>query len=572
MTSKFFHVQALRRCYSSVNQVNIVARAVAAPTNIPLNRFRRCCHHGHIRPFNVVPRQVICERTLDRQYSASTYLHSQKSSSNFDTVADGAVSNRALFKSIEINPSVLSYIKNIGVGKRQVKKYRKTKTFVSARNGSRGGRTKNDKHGRRLKNHNPTLSVRDEKEFFAQSSSMSGRRQARGKRSNVTMSHHSMNQDTAGNASTCRWLPPPPFSSSGIMAINSHNDTQNIDHSNISDKIRVKKLPIKVLGSAGSSKDDMPRSSKSLPEVAIVGRSNVGKSTLLNALLYGNQFDTTTTTTSITVGLDNEEIQQQQQQKGHVLAPQNRKFVRGKTPEGTKIQKGAKAVVSDKPGETKRITFYQLSSQIIIEQEQQHIQTTNNQKGKNKNNGGYKMSLVLTDLPGYGFAYTSEERAKEWRDLMTSFLVNRDKSLRRILLLIDARHGFKKADFDFLETLQNLRMESTDTDSHDGVLGGDEGGRNARQKRKKRITLPPIQIILTKGDLVTQNDLARRVVQVRQQLSDSLIREPSSLPVMVCSAKAGLGYNNIRGEVARGGILEIQRELAALVPRREKLK
>ena len=32
------------------------------------------------------------------------------------------------------------------------------------------------------------------------------------------------------------------------------------------------------------------------------------------------------------------------------------------------------------------------------------------------------------------------------------------------------------------------------------------------------------------------------------------------------SAKAGLGYNNIRAGIAKGGVMELQRELAALVP------
>ena len=78
--------------------------------------------------------------------------------------------------------------------------------------------------------------------------------------------------------------------------------------------------------------------------------------------------------------------------------------------------------------------------------------------------------------------------------------------------------------------------------------------------------LPPIQIVLTKCDLVTQSDLARRVVIVRQQLSDFLIREPSSLPVMLVSARAGVGFNNIRREQPLGGVLELQKELASLVP------
>ena len=80
------------------------------------------------------------------------------------------------------------------------------------------------------------------------------------------------------------------------------------------------------------------------------------------------------------------------------------------------------------------------------------------------------------------------------------------------------------------------------------------------QKAKKR-DLPPIQIILTKCDLVKQADLARRVVVVRQQLSDFLIREPSSLPVMLVSSRAGLGsFNNSRGKTPLGGLLELQIE------------
>ena len=75
-------------------------------------------------------------------------------------------------------------------------------------------------------------------------------------------------------------------------------------------------------------------------------------------------------------------------------------------------------------------------------------------------------------------------------------------------------------------------------------------------------------MVLTKCDLVKQKDLARRVVQVKRQLSESLIRESKgNLPIMLVSAKAGLGYNNIRGSRARGGILELQQELASIALR-----
>jgi len=56
-------------------------------------------------------------------------------------------------------------------------------------------------------------------------------------------------------------------------------------------------------------------------------------------------------------------------------------------------------------------------------------------------------------------------------------------------------------------------------------------------------------------------------VIVKKQLSDFLIREPSALPVMLVSARAGVGFNNLRKETPMGGVLELQRELASLVPK-----
>ena len=215
---------------------------------------------------------------------------------------------------------------------------------------------------------------------------------------------------------------------------------------------------------------------------------------------------------------------------------------RNKNLQRIKLPKGRKASVSDSPGETKAITFYQLSSSP-----QSQTNVTNHDDKKSSLTEYHPKKLVLVDLPGYGFAYSSELKINQWRELMYHFLSQ--QRIKRMLLLIDARHGFKTSDYNFLASLQVILTEKN---------AGD-----AANNKKKQYHLPPIQVVLTKCDLVKQNDLARRVVEVKENLSTSLEREPSNLPVMLTCAKE-VGYNNMRQDKARGGILELQRELAAL--------
>lgn len=275
---------------------------------------------------------------------------------------------------------------------------------------------------------------------------------------------------SSGRNSKTAWMPPAPFGPQGAY-------------------------PVKVFASLALPKDVYTATKKSVPEIAIVGRSNVGKSTLLNALLYGNK---------------NKDL--------------NKKVrSRGKVSEAVKLPRGIKAVMSPRPGETKQITIYELFS-------------------RQDRDGTYvDYTLRLVDLPGYGFAYAKDEARENYHSLMIKYLLDRGKTLKRMLLLIDARHGMKTADEKFLMDLQ-----------------------------KKGKKLPPIQVVLTKSDLVKQPDLARRVSQVRQQLSDCLVREAGNLPIMLVSAKAGVGYNNMVKDQARGGIFELQRELASLVVAKTK--
>lgn len=322
-------------------------------------------------------------------------------------------SNRAAFRATPVIPSILKYIEKIGVGMRPRRsKHARRKSRTGS--GIKGG-GKSD-----------TLNEIDEAEFFAEnqtqhrlqrmnkerlSSSKVGVTNSRAvtkKSSGITNDQNKVEKIGAF------WLPPPPFSTTSVR----FDGGSTSDDASLQGR-RVIRKPVKLLGKAGSLDHVLPRESKGLPEVAIAGRSNVGKSTLLNALLYGNTDES--------------------------LSP--RKFQRGGTPDSTKLPKGIKAMTSSKPGQTKELSFYQLTADVISDDGLSH--------GKVEEIG--KMSLLMVDLPGYGFAFAKEERTIEWKNLMHHYLLER-RSLKRILFLLDARHGFKKTDFDFLGDLQDGLM------------------------------------------------------------------------------------------------------------------
>jgi GTP-binding protein len=113
-----------------------------------------------------------------------------------------------------------------------------------------------------------------------------------------------------------------------------------------------------------------------LPETAFAGRSNVGKSSLINALT------------------------------------------------GRK----ALARVSQTPGRTREINFFNLGGR-----------------------------LTLVDLPGYGYAKASKDLAAEWQDMIFAYLRGRP-TLKRVILLIDARRGVMPVDHAVMELLDRAAV------------------------------------------------------------------------------------------------------------------
>ena len=61
--------------------------------------------------------------------------------------------------------------------------------------------------------------------------------------------------------------------------------------------------------------------------------------------------------------------------------------------------------------------------------------------------------LMLVDLPGYGFAFANEHKMEGWKVLMDSYNKER-KVLKRAFVILDARHGIKQNDRDFLNRLE----------------------------------------------------------------------------------------------------------------------
>ena len=170
-----------------------------------------------------------------------------------------------------------------------------------------------------------------------------------------------------------------------------------------------------------------------LPEIAFAGCSNVGKSSLINAL----------------VGMK------------------------------------ALARTSNTPGRTRQINFFNLADRLMI-----------------------------SDLPGYGYARAPKPQVKQWTTLVETYLKGR-ASLRRSFVLVDARHGIKSSDRNI------FRMLDSEAQSY--------------------------QVVLTKCDKVKASPLSSLIDACHSELAKHGAAHPK---IATTSARKGDGIPELRAAIA----------------------
>lgn len=120
----------------------------------------------------------------------------------------------------------------------------------------------------------------------------------------------------------------------------------------------------------------------------------------------------------------------------------------------------------------------------------------------------------LVDLPGYGYAKAPKAAVAQWQELIRRYLAGRS-TLRRVFVLVDARHGVKPPDAQIMDLLDSAAVT--------------------------------FQCVLTKGDKVSAEGRGPMLEQVR----GSLAAHPAAYPeIVLTSSRSGEGLAALRAEVA----------------------
>ncbi|WP_295735705.1 ribosome biogenesis GTP-binding protein YihA/YsxC [uncultured Bartonella sp.] len=121
--------------------------------------------------------------------------------------------------------------------------------------------------------------------------------------------------------------------------------------------------------------------------------------------------------------------------------------------------------------------------------------------------------LALVDMPGYGFAEAPKAQVDQWTKLIFDYLRGRT-TLKRVYVLIDARHGIKKNDQDVLTLLDKAAVS--------------------------------YQIILTKIDKIKPAELQKLIDNTHKVI----VKRPAAFPhIIATSSEKGIGLDDLRGTI-----------------------
>lgn len=123
--------------------------------------------------------------------------------------------------------------------------------------------------------------------------------------------------------------------------------------------------------------------------------------------------------------------------------------------------------------------------------------------------------IRIVDMPGYGFAKAPKPVVEKWNKLIHQFLRGRP-NLRRVYVLVDARHGPKANDATVMNELDKAAVS--------------------------------YQVVLTKADKLPDNGLAA----VTAATARFIAKRPAAHPeIIATSSEKGFGIDILRAEIAR---------------------